>query len=101
MVGTPAAFTRVDALGVAREQSRGFSRVALTTLSYWLAARAALWMAIEPGYAAPVWPAAGFALCAVLLWGKHTALGVLVGSAACSSWQVRRIRSHFGSSWSR
>jgi len=84
VAGTPAAFAVVDALGVAREQTRGFSRVAITASSYWLAAKAALWLAIEPGYATPVWPAAGFALCAVLLWGKHTALGVLVGSVAAN-----------------
>jgi two-component sensor histidine kinase/integral membrane sensor domain MASE1 len=81
---SPAAFTVLDALGAAREQTRGYSRTAITALAYWLAAKAALWMAIEPGYATPVWPAAGFALCAVLLWGKHTALGVVVGSAAAN-----------------
>ncbi|MEO8183351.1 MAG: histidine kinase dimerization/phosphoacceptor domain -containing protein [Deltaproteobacteria bacterium] len=81
---SPAALTVVEALGATREQSRGISRIAITALAYWLAAKAALWMAIEPGYATPVWPAAGFALCAVLLWGKPTALGVVVGSTAAN-----------------
>jgi two-component sensor histidine kinase len=80
----PAAFTVSDALGVAREQTRGFSRIAVTGLAYWLGAKAALWMAIEPGYATPVWPAAGFALCAVLLWGRNMALGVVLGSIAAN-----------------
>jgi len=73
-----------DALGVAREQSRGYSRIAVTAFAYWLAAKAALWLAIEPGYSTPVWPAAGFALAAVLLWGRSMALGVVLGSAAAN-----------------
>jgi two-component sensor histidine kinase/integral membrane sensor domain MASE1 len=78
--GVPLA----DALGAVREQTRGHSRVALTALGYWLAAKAALWLAIEPGYSTPVWPAAGFALAAVLLWGRPMALGVVLGSAAAN-----------------
>jgi two-component sensor histidine kinase/integral membrane sensor domain MASE1 len=82
--GSPAAFTVSDALGAAREQTRGTSRIAITACVYWLAAKAALCMAIEPGYATPVWPAAGFALCAVLLWGRYSALGVVLGSVAAN-----------------
>src|SRR3954447_10577406 len=82
--GSPAAFTVSDALGAAREQTRGTSRIAITACVYWLAAKAALWLAIEPGYATPVWPAAGFALAAVLLWGRAMGLGVVLGSAAAN-----------------
>jgi two-component sensor histidine kinase len=81
--GAPA-FSILDALGAARGQTRGFSRVAVTAIAYWLGANAALWMAIEPGYATPVWPAAGFALCAVLLWGRHMGFGVVLGSVAAN-----------------
>jgi two-component sensor histidine kinase/integral membrane sensor domain MASE1 len=84
-VGNAAAEVSLsDALGVAGEQSRGYSRVAITACAYWLAAKAALWLAIEPGYSTPVWPAAGFALAAVLLWGRPMALGVVLGSAAAN-----------------
>jgi two-component sensor histidine kinase/integral membrane sensor domain MASE1 len=84
VVRTPAELSLIDALGAAREQSRGYSRVAVTAFAYWLAAKAALWLALDPGYATPVWPAAGFALGAVLLWGRPVALGVLLGSAAAN-----------------
>src|SRR5688572_15098009 len=72
------------ALGVARAQATGVARIVTTAAVYWLASKAALGLAIEPGYATPVWPAAGFALCAVLLWGKRVALGILLGSAAAN-----------------
>ncbi len=61
-----------------------FTRIVLTAGVYWLAAEAALGLAIDPGFASPVWPAAGFALCAVLLWGKRVASGVMLGSAAAN-----------------
>jgi two-component sensor histidine kinase len=67
--------------GAERAPLSRHARIALTAGVYWFASKAALGLAIEPGYATPVWPAAGFALCAVLLWGKRVALGVLVGSA--------------------
>jgi two-component sensor histidine kinase len=80
----PAPFLLSDALGVVGAHGLGYWRVAFTALAYCLGAKAALWMAIEPGYATPVWPAAGFALCAVLLWGRHMALGVVLGSVAAN-----------------
>jgi two-component sensor histidine kinase/integral membrane sensor domain MASE1 len=73
-----------DALGAARESSRSYGRIAVTAVAYWAAAKAALWLAIDPGYSTPVWPAAGFALAAVLLWGRRMALGIVLGSAAAN-----------------
>jgi len=49
---------------------------------YGLAARLALWMAIPPGYATAVWPAAGLALICVLRNGRRAAVGVALGSFA-------------------
>jgi two-component sensor histidine kinase/CHASE1-domain containing sensor protein len=49
---------------------------------YWLAARLALWMAIPPGYATAVWPAAGLGLICALAWGRRAALGIALGSVA-------------------
>ena len=72
------------AWGAARAHSRWYRRFALTAVVYWGAGEASLWMAIEPGYATPVWPAAGFALCAVMLWGKRVAPAVALGSAAAN-----------------
>ncbi len=48
--------------------------------SYFIAGRLALLLAIPPGYAAPVWPAAGIALAWVLVCGYRIWPGVLLGS---------------------
>ncbi|MCA9208671.1 MAG: CHASE domain-containing protein, partial [Planctomycetales bacterium] len=58
--------------------------------AYTLAGRLALLLAIPPGYASAVWPAAGIALAAVLLYGNRLWLGVLLGSFcvnAITAWQ--------------
>src|SRR5688572_17670594 len=60
--------------------SRWLLRIAATALAYWMAGELALLMAIPPGYASAVWPAAGLALSALLVWGKAVAPGVLIGS---------------------
>lgn len=38
------------------------------------------YLAIPPGYASPVWPAAGVALLGVLYWGKKAYPGIWLGS---------------------
>lgn len=38
------------------------------------------YFAIPPGYASPVWPAAGIALLAALYWKKYSYLGIWLGS---------------------
>ncbi len=48
--------------------------------AYWVAGKLALLLAIPPGYAAAVWPAAGIALAAILLFGRGLWPGVLMGS---------------------
>lgn len=58
----------------------GLLRIAITALGYWVAGELSLLMAIPPGYASAVWPAAGLALSALLIWGKPVAPGVLLGS---------------------
>nr|WP_222853054.1 MASE1 domain-containing protein [Massilia genomosp. 1] len=49
-------------------------------LLYYLAARFGLLLALSPGYAAPIWPAAGIGLAAVLLFGNRVAPGIWLGS---------------------
>ena len=51
-------------------------------LAYFVAGRAALLLAIPPGYATAVWPAAGIALAAVAVYGRGVLPGVFVGSVA-------------------
>ena len=54
--------------------------ILLLALVYYVAARLSLLLALPPGYAAPVWPAAGIALAAVLLRGNRVAPGIWLGS---------------------
>jgi integral membrane sensor domain MASE1 len=39
-------------------------------------------IAVPPGYASPLWPPAGIALTALLIWGRQLWPGVLVGAIA-------------------
>jgi integral membrane sensor domain MASE1 len=58
---------------------RGGEILALS-LAYFVTAQLALLLAIPPGYATPIWPSAGIALGAVLIFGNRVAAGVLLGS---------------------
>ncbi len=51
-----------------------------TALAYGLVARMALWLAIPPGYASPLYPAAGVALASVLVYGPRMLPGVALGA---------------------
>ena len=48
------------------------------------------WLAAgdPPGYASAIWPAAGMALAAALLWGYRVWFGVWLGSFAANLWTV-------------
>ena len=48
--------------------------------AYYALAWAGLTIALAPSNASPMWPAAGFALAAVLLWGPRAAFGVFLGA---------------------
>ncbi|HEY6166766.1 MAG TPA: CHASE domain-containing protein [Verrucomicrobiae bacterium] len=54
--------------------------------TYYLAARLALLLAIPPGYATAVWPAAGLALGGTLLFGYRVWPGILLGSFLANVW---------------
>jgi len=49
--------------------ARWLAPAALTALAYFLTGQLALLLAIPPGYAAPIYPSAGLALAAVLVYG--------------------------------
>ena len=55
-------------------------RISGTGAAYFITGRLALLMAIPPGYATAVWPAAGLALVCVLAFGYRVWPGVLIGS---------------------
>ncbi|MEY4562573.1 MAG: hypothetical protein RLZZ618_1850 [Pseudomonadota bacterium] len=56
-----------------------------TALAYALASMCASWLAIAPGWAAPLYPAAGIALAAVLTFGWRMLIGVFIGSFAANA----------------
>ena len=49
-------------------------------VAYYVAARLALLLAIPPGYATAVWPAAGVALAGILVFGYRVWPGILLGA---------------------
>ncbi|MES2682479.1 MAG: CHASE domain-containing protein [Pseudomonadota bacterium] len=57
-------------------------KLLLVALGYYLSGRLGLMLAIPPGYATAVWPASGIALAAVLLLGRRSGFGILLGSFA-------------------
>src|SRR5262249_28916793 len=63
-----------------RRAARSLAIVVAAAAIYWIAARLALWMAIPPGYATAVWPAAGLGLICVLAWRRRAAVGIALGS---------------------
>ena len=63
-----------------RSRTPWLATFALTALGYLLAGAAALTLAIPPGYAAPLYPAAGVALAGVLLGGWRILPAVVLGS---------------------
>jgi PAS domain S-box-containing protein len=69
-----------DAATSWRWMVRCLADVLATALIYLVAGRLALLLAIPPGYATAVWPAAGLALGCILLLGNHVWPGVVIGS---------------------
>jgi len=59
--------------------------VLLSAGAYAVVGWAALMLAGPPGYAAPLYPAAGIGLAAALTWGRAGALGVLLGAFAVNA----------------
>lgn len=56
-------------------------RLVLVALTYAGVAHLSRLLAVEPGYASAVWPPAGMALAAAILWGPSTAPAIAAGSA--------------------
>ena len=65
---------------------RPWQAFAITLVGYLLTARLALLLAIPPGVASPLYPAAGIALVAVLVWGRAMLPAVLLASASANLW---------------
>jgi diguanylate cyclase (GGDEF)-like protein/PAS domain S-box-containing protein len=56
------------------------ARTLLLAAAYYIAGRLALLLAIPPGYATPIWPAAGVALAGLLAFGKRAWPGIWLAS---------------------
>ncbi|MES2960672.1 MAG: CHASE domain-containing protein [Pseudomonadota bacterium] len=67
---------------------RPWQAFAITFAAYLVAARLALLLTIPPGVASPLFPAAGIALVAALVWGRATWPAVLLGSAGANLWHA-------------
>ncbi|HEY2343948.1 MAG TPA: MASE1 domain-containing protein, partial [Chthoniobacteraceae bacterium] len=53
---------------------------------YYLVGRMSLLLAIPPGYATAIWPAAGLALAGVVAFGPQVCFGVFIGSFFITVW---------------
>ena len=62
------------------------SHILILSVSYALLGRVALLLAIPPGYATAIFPSAGIAVAALLIWGKHLWPGVFLGSVILNTW---------------
>src|SRR5436309_715121 len=60
--------------------------IAVTAAIYFVTGKLALFLAIPPGYATAVWPAAGLALGCLLLFGNNAWPGVIIGSFLVNFW---------------
>ncbi len=61
---------------------RGLSRLALVAVTYWIAARLSLTLALVHGQVTPIWPPTGIALVAILVLGRSVWPAIFVGALA-------------------
>ncbi|MBQ1784001.1 MAG: CHASE domain-containing protein [Gammaproteobacteria bacterium] len=61
-------------------------KVIVVALAYLLAARFGSLFAVPPGFASAIWPPAGIALAALLLWRGPALIGIGLGSLATNLW---------------
>src|SRR3989442_6901828 len=59
---------------------RWLAEILIIALVYFVAGKLALLLAIPPGYATAVWPAAGLALVGILVLGNRVWPGIVIGS---------------------
>jgi diguanylate cyclase (GGDEF)-like protein len=81
-VGPIAARVSVMAARQRNGRARRLGEILGVAAVYFIAGRVAVLLAIPPGYATAIWPAAGFALAGVLLLGSRVWPGILLGSFA-------------------
>jgi len=72
-------FSKLEGVAPLDSASLNILHIAGTALFYYLTGKAALLLAVPPGYASPIWPAAGLALTCVLLFGRGVWPGIVIG----------------------
>ena len=83
---TPARTPSTDDAGAALPPA--WAVFAITFVAYLLTARLGLLLAIQPGNASPLFPAAGVALVAAATWGRWALVAIPFGALAASLWSV-------------
>ncbi|NUQ33459.1 MAG: PAS domain S-box protein [Planctomycetaceae bacterium] len=73
--------------------SRWLMQVSLIAAAYFATGRLGLLLAIPPGYATAIFPPAGIALAAMLLWGRRVWPGVFIGSMIMNVWVSLNVRT--------
>ena len=71
----------------------------LTALAYAAAGQLALWLAAPPAFAAPLYPAAGIALAAVLIAGRRALPGVVLGALFVNGFLGSPRELSLGAAW--
>src|SRR5713226_2065699 len=61
---------------------RALLRLALVAVTYWIAARLSLTLALVHGQVTPIWPPTGIALVAILVFGRRVWPAVFLGALA-------------------
>ncbi len=69
-----------------RHGRAGWVSVLILGITYAIVGRLALLLAIPPGYATAIFPSAGIALAALLIWGNRLWPGVFLGSVLLNIW---------------
>jgi PAS domain S-box-containing protein len=68
------------------QSPRYLATLLIVAATYTVAGRLALWLAIPPGYATAIWPAAGIALAGLLIGGARVWPGIWLGSVLVNFW---------------
>ncbi|WGS86210.1 EAL domain-containing protein [Methylomonas sp. UP202] len=101
MNAMPPMFNIVDnGFGQVGRESRSLPPAGIKAM-FWLAAAmfasgwAGLNIVIPPGYASPLWPPAGIALAALLIWGRRLWPGVWLGATATQFLAIADFTEHY------
>ena len=85
ILGTQAAVNSTALWGVRRPGTALVLRVLSIAVAYFALAKLGLGLASLHPSVSPIWPAAGFAIAAVLLWGPQTLPAIFVGALAANA----------------